>query len=89
MSNDFKSRTIRVRGPASRLGVKGKLKGGGVCFWQYFNSRLQVAPHLHLVVPEALWTEQGQLVEVPGPSDDDVMAILQRISHGELQCLPM
>ncbi len=67
------------RQQASRLGVKGKLKGGGVCFWQYFNSRLQVAPHLHLVVPEALWTEQGHLVEVPGPSDDDVMAILQRV----------
>ncbi len=28
--------------------------GGGVCFTQWFGRRLQLTPHLHLLVPEAL-----------------------------------
>ena len=64
---------------ARRLGAKGHLSGGGVCFWQWFGSRLQLTPHLHLLVPEALWTAAGASVEVPAPEDAEVLAVLQRV----------
>jgi hypothetical protein len=62
---------------ARRLGAKGHLTGGGVCFWQWFGSRLQLTPHLHLLVPEVLWTSAGEVVEVPTPTDAEVLAVLQ------------
>lgn len=64
---------------ARRLGAKGRLTGGGVCFWQWFGSRLQLTPHLHLLVPEAVWTSAGDAVEVPAPDDAEVLGILQRV----------
>jgi ribosomal protein S27E len=54
------------------------LNGGGVCFTQWFGSHLQLTPHLHLLVPEALWAQSGALVEVSPPSDADVGHILAR-----------
>jgi hypothetical protein len=47
------------RATARRLGHEGTLTGGAVCFWQYFGSSLQLTPHLHLLVPEALWRVDG------------------------------
>jgi len=52
--------------------------GAGVCFTQWFGSRLQLTPHLHVLVPEAVWAESGECVEVEGPRDDDVARILHR-----------
>ncbi|MDP2274783.1 MAG: transposase, partial [Archangium sp.] len=67
------------RATAKRLGAGGPLRGGGVCFWQYFGSSLQLTPHLHLLVPEALWTEEGEVVTLPPPDDAQVMALLARV----------
>jgi hypothetical protein len=64
---------------ARRLGAKGAQSGGAVCFWQWFGSRLQLTPHLHLLVPEALWTANGEAVLVPPPEDAEVLAVLQRV----------
>jgi hypothetical protein len=52
--------------------------GAGVCFTQWFGSRLQLTPHLHELVPEALWAASGECVELEGPRDDDVARILHR-----------
>ena len=54
------------------------LNGGGVCFTQWFGSHLQLTPHLHLLVPEALWAPSSAHVEVGPPSDVDVAQILAR-----------
>ena len=67
------------RATARRLGHEGTLTGGAVCFWQYFGSSLQLTPHLHLLVPEALWRVDGAEVPLPPPSDDDVTAVLHRV----------
>ena len=67
------------RATARRLGHEGTLAGGAVCFWQYFGSSLQLTPHLHLLVPEALWRVDGAVVPLPPPSDDDVTAALHRV----------
>jgi Transposase zinc-binding domain len=70
----------RQRATARRLGTSTKgLRGGGVCFWQYFGSSLQLTPHLHLLVPEALWTPDGEVVTLPPPDDADVRAVLERV----------
>lgn len=55
------------------------LKRGGICFWQWFGSSLQLTPHLHLLVPEALWQEEGKVVLVAPPGDEDVARILARV----------
>jgi hypothetical protein len=55
------------RAVARRLGVSGPFRGGAVVFTQWFVSSLQVTPHLHGLVAEALWTPTGELVELPAP----------------------
>lgn len=39
-------------------------------------STSQLTPHLHLLVPEALWTEEGEVVTLPPPDDAQVTALL-------------
>ena len=68
-----------LRAAARRLGARGALRGGAVCFWQYFGSSLQLTPHLHLLVPEALWTDEGEVVPLPAPDDAEVTAVLARV----------
>jgi Transposase zinc-binding domain len=69
----------RQRATAKRLGTSTKrLRGGGVCFWQYFGSSLQLTPHLHLLVPQALWTPDGEVVTLPPPDDGEVRPVLER-----------
>lgn len=67
------------RAQGRRLGVTGALRGGAVCFKQYFGSSLQLTPHLHLLVPEALWTPSGEAVPLPPPSTENVAAVLTRV----------
>ena len=67
------------RGEARRHGVTGPLRGGGVCFWQWFGSSLQLTPHLHLLVPEALWKPDGEVVPLGPPGDDEVTHVLHRV----------
>lgn len=64
---------------ARRLGAEGPLRGGAVVFTQWFGSTLQVTPHLHALLPEAVWTADGEVVELPAPDDADVEAILLRV----------
>jgi Putative transposase len=52
-------------------------KGGATVFMQWFGSRLQLTPPLHLLVPEALWNDDGEM-ELPPPTDSEVEAILRR-----------
>ena len=66
------------RATARRLGVRKRLRGGAVCFWQWFGSSLQLTPHLHLLVPEALWYQDGEAMHLPPPDEADVEAVLQR-----------
>jgi hypothetical protein len=70
------------RAVARRLGVSGPLRGGAVVFTQWFGSSLQVTPHLHGLVAEALWTATGELVELPAPDTAEVEAILVRVLRG-------
>jgi hypothetical protein len=67
------------RSEARRHGATGALTGGGVCFWQYFGSSLQLTPHLHLLVAEAMWQADGTVVPVAAPSDEEVAGILARV----------
>ena len=69
----------RQRREARRHGATGALTGGGVCFWQWFGSSLQLTPHLHLLSAEALWQEDGTMVPVAPPGDEDVARILARV----------
>ena len=80
------------RQQAKRAGLGARFsKGAGICFTQWFGSRLQLTPHLHVLVPEALWAESGECVELEAPRDDDVARILYRTLRqaradwGELQ----
>lgn len=67
------------RREARRHGAFGALTGGGVCFWQWFGSQLQLTPHLHLLVAEAMWQADGTVVPVAPPSDEEVARILARV----------
>ncbi len=42
-------------------------------------SALQRTSHLHVLVPEGLWSEEGQLVVLPPPEDVEVEANLHRL----------
>ena len=66
------------RATARRLGAFRKLRGGAICFWQWFGSLLQLTPHLHLLVPEALWYDDGEVMHLPPPDEADVEAVLRR-----------
>jgi len=67
------------RQQARRAGQGARFsRGAGICFTQWFGSRLQLTPHLHVLVPEALWAATGDALEVEAPGDDDVARILHR-----------
>jgi hypothetical protein len=67
------------RREARRHGARRALTGGAACFWQWFSSSLQLTPHLHLLVAEAQWEEDGTVVPVAPPGDADVARILSRV----------
>jgi hypothetical protein len=68
------------RHQAQTLGSGGKLVGGAVSQGQWFNSALQPAPHLHVLVPDGLWSpESGEFVPLPAPSDVEVEGVLRRV----------
>ena len=67
---------------AKRLGAEGRGQGAAVGFRQYFGSALQLTPHLHVLVPEGVWTEEARWVEVPPPSEGEVARILRRVVRG-------
>jgi ribosomal protein S27E len=77
----FRWQRLRAR----QLGASGKKACGAVCFVQLFGSALQLTPHLHLLVPEGVWSE-GVFVELPPPTTEDVEAVLARAVR---QLLPL
>ena len=50
-----------------------------MCFLQLFGSALQLTPHLHALLPEGLWGDDGEWVPLPPPEDDAVEAVLHRL----------
>ncbi len=69
----FRWQRLRAR----RLGASGKKTGGAVSFTQLFGSALQLTPHLHVLVPEGVWSD-GVFVELPPPTTEGVEAVLAR-----------
>jgi hypothetical protein len=69
------------RHQAKGLGVKGQLVGGAVSFVQMFSSPLLPMPHLHVLMPEGLWGEEG-FIKLPGPSDEEVEALQDSTDRG-------
>ena len=67
-----------LRAQAKRLGHVGKLQGGAVCFVQWFSNSLALQPHMHLLVPEGVWSG-GAFVELPRPTQEAVEAVLARM----------
>jgi hypothetical protein len=67
------------RAQAMRLGVTAPMQGGAVGFLQLFGSALQLTPHLHVLLPEGQWTDDGQWVALPPPDDEAVEAVLHRL----------
>lgn len=66
------------RRQAKRLGHAGKAQGGAVCFVQWFSGTLALQPHLHLLVPEGVWSG-GAFLELPRPTQEAVEAVLTRL----------
>ena len=66
------------RAQAKRLGCAGKAQGGAVCFVQWFSSTLGLQPHLHLLVPEGVWSG-GVFLELPRPTQEKLEAVLARM----------
>ncbi len=67
------------RARAKLLGYRGLLRGGAAGFLQLFGGALQMTPHLHVLLPEGLWSEEGEWVVLPPPEDEAVEAVLQRL----------
>jgi hypothetical protein len=42
-------------------------------------TRTALTPHLHVLVPDALWRGEGEALLVPPPTDDEVTAVLARV----------
>ena len=40
---------------------------------------LQLTPHLHVLMPESLWTKAGELLPLPPPDVEDVEWVLRRV----------
>ncbi len=66
------------RAEARRLGGPRGLRGGAVAFSQLFGSALQLTPHLHVLIPEGLWTGNS-FVPLPPPRAEDVAGVLERL----------
>ena len=65
------------RARAKQDGAVGKPHCGAVCFVQQFSSTLGLQPHLHLLLPEGVWSE-GTFLEST-PSQAAVEAVLARM----------
>ena len=50
-----------------------------MAFTQWFSSNLSLTPHLHVLLPEVLWTARGEAVELPPPDDEEVEGVLRRM----------
>ena len=74
------------RARAKKLGLRGKPQCGAVSFVQWFSSNLALQPHLHLLVPEGVWsggvpsTElRTGFLELSRPTQKELEAVLARM----------
>ena len=56
-----------------------QLKTGALVFVQLFGSALQLTPHFHVLVPEAVWMRDGQRVDIRAPDEKALESILLRL----------
>ena len=66
------------RARAKQLGQRGKRQCGAVSFVQQFSSTLALQPHLHLLVPEGVWSG-GVFLALPRPTQEELEAVLARM----------
>ena len=66
------------RAQVKKLGHLGKPQCGAVSFVQLFSSSLALQPHLHLLLPEGVWSG-GTFLELPRPTQEAVEAVLARM----------
>lgn len=66
------------RARAKKLGKRGKPQCGAVCFVQWFSGTLALQPHLHLLVPEGVWSG-GVFLELSRPTQKELEAVLARM----------
>ncbi len=74
---------------ARRLGVRGA-QAGAVTFLQRFSSALALNPHIHSVVPDGVWVEEGEgarFVPLPPPTQEEVERLVAVVRHRVLRLL--
>src|SRR5439155_3054894 len=55
-----------------------------IVFVQWFSSALLLYPHLHVLIPDGVFTSEGEEVAfhpIPAPDDEEVEKILKRTAH--------
>lgn len=67
------------RRAATRDGETERLQGAALSFLQLFGSSLQLTPHVHILIPEVQWTNEGKEVRLRPPDDAQVKKILVRV----------
>jgi hypothetical protein len=71
---------------AGKIGVRGKLKTGGVTVIQRFGSALALNVHFHTVMMDGVYRVDGsgapRFIRVPAPSDRDVVAVASEVHPG-------
>jgi hypothetical protein len=65
-----------------------RARGAAIAFWQRFSSSLELAPHLHALLPDGVFARASADPEarprfhrLPPPTDDDVHTLLRRIAR--------
>src|SRR5262249_37438634 len=78
------------RRTARRLGLP-RARTGAVAFVQRFGSALQLTPHFHVLLPEAVFEEVGEgttrLVPLPPPTDGEVERMAATVARRVLATL--
>ena len=65
---------------AAAMGVNGDTQHGAVTFVQRFNSALGLNIHVHVLVPDGVFKDDGAFHRLPGPRDDDVRDLLRKVA---------
>ena len=77
---------------AKRRGIAGRVHPGAVTFIQRFGGQLNLNVHFHAVVPDGVFAEDSpggrvSFHPLPGPRDEDVLAIAHRVVRRILAAL--
>ena len=80
------------RKTARRLGIE-QPQVGALAFVQRFGSALQLTPHFHVLLPEAVFEEvsgpepSARVALLPGPDDEEVETLLRAVALGVVKLL--